>query len=270
MQDRYTGDIGDFGKYALLRALAAEDLRLGVIWYLNRSEEANSDGELINYLFAPTKSNPLSDCDPWLYSQMRDLVCCNRQVSEVAVRKILPGDTIFFDQALPFAKSQRSVPRKLWQHAREQWCQEALRSARDADVVFLDPDNGLANVPITRCSYKSSLKYVFVDELQPYLHRGQSIVLYHHQTRHGTFAEQVENNLNYLEQWTDTERPWAVTYHRGQARAYFILASASHRHTLTNRCIRLLQSAWGTKGHFKGFRIRDEKIDPLNGGWRTL
>lgn len=34
MQDRYVGDIGDFGKYGLLRALCAHDLSLGVVWYL--------------------------------------------------------------------------------------------------------------------------------------------------------------------------------------------------------------------------------------------
>ena len=42
MQDQYVGDIGDFGKYGLLRHLtgmrgdaAPEDaLRLGVVWYL--------------------------------------------------------------------------------------------------------------------------------------------------------------------------------------------------------------------------------------------
>ena len=34
MQDRYVGDIGDFGKYGLLRALCGRDLYLGVVWYL--------------------------------------------------------------------------------------------------------------------------------------------------------------------------------------------------------------------------------------------
>ena len=30
MQNSYVGDIGDFGKYALLNALAGDELRLGV------------------------------------------------------------------------------------------------------------------------------------------------------------------------------------------------------------------------------------------------
>ena len=41
LQNRYTGDIGDFAKYRLLRALAgegADSLRLGVCWYLTLDE----------------------------------------------------------------------------------------------------------------------------------------------------------------------------------------------------------------------------------------
>ena len=39
MQNKYVGDIGDFGKYVLLRRLACPEftespLSLGVIWYL--------------------------------------------------------------------------------------------------------------------------------------------------------------------------------------------------------------------------------------------
>ena len=41
MQNRYTADLGDFGKYGLLKALCQSyiedeepNLRLGVVWYL--------------------------------------------------------------------------------------------------------------------------------------------------------------------------------------------------------------------------------------------
>jgi len=35
MRDSYVADVGDFGKYALLNALAGNDLRLGVFWCRN-------------------------------------------------------------------------------------------------------------------------------------------------------------------------------------------------------------------------------------------
>ena len=34
MQNRYTGDIGDFGKLGLLRQLGRTGLSIGVNWYL--------------------------------------------------------------------------------------------------------------------------------------------------------------------------------------------------------------------------------------------
>ena len=50
MQNRYTGDIGDFGKLGLLRALQASSLTVGVNWYLVPDENHNSDGRHVQYL----------------------------------------------------------------------------------------------------------------------------------------------------------------------------------------------------------------------------
>ena len=75
MQDQYVGDIGDFGKYGLLRYLtgmrdddASEDaLRLGVAWYLF-PDGGNNDGKFTDYLRNPKpRDSKLRDCDPELY-----------------------------------------------------------------------------------------------------------------------------------------------------------------------------------------------------------
>ena len=50
MQNRYVGDIGDFGKYGLLRALC-HGRRLGVAWYLYPDEAHN--GGIVQYLCEP-------------------------------------------------------------------------------------------------------------------------------------------------------------------------------------------------------------------------
>jgi hypothetical protein len=63
MQDRYVGDVGDFGKYGLLRSLAA-DLSLGVVWYLGPEESHNADGKHIGYLNSTQKNLiKFRDCD---------------------------------------------------------------------------------------------------------------------------------------------------------------------------------------------------------------
>ena len=73
MQNRYTGDVGDFGKYGLLRALCLPEgdrgpaLRLGVVWYLTSDESHNNDGRHIGYLEpTPKNAKTLRVCDPSL------------------------------------------------------------------------------------------------------------------------------------------------------------------------------------------------------------
>ena len=52
MQGRYAGDIGDYVKFSLLRAIA-DPGDLGVIWYLYPDERHNNDGRHIEYLDQP-------------------------------------------------------------------------------------------------------------------------------------------------------------------------------------------------------------------------
>ena len=55
LENRYVGDVGDFGKYGLLKALCLPskvpggcNLSLGVVWYLVPDE--SKDGKLTGYL----------------------------------------------------------------------------------------------------------------------------------------------------------------------------------------------------------------------------
>ena len=57
MQYRYAGDVGDFGKFGLLRHLcretAQDKLKPGVIWYKTtpgKKEEESPHGKFTNYL----------------------------------------------------------------------------------------------------------------------------------------------------------------------------------------------------------------------------
>ena len=74
MQDRYTGDVGDFGKYGLLRALvgihpAGSSRSLGVVWYVTDAEiedvDPQGDGRHLSYLEQPAR---FRECDPQLFS----------------------------------------------------------------------------------------------------------------------------------------------------------------------------------------------------------
>ncbi len=47
MQDRYAGDIGDFGKFSLLTELSKQGLAIGINWYKTEPmiSEKNNDGD---------------------------------------------------------------------------------------------------------------------------------------------------------------------------------------------------------------------------------
>ena len=61
MQDRYAGDVGDFGKLGMLRRIAATGLKVGVNWYLTfkPEEHVNEDGKHIGYI----KDRAFAECD---------------------------------------------------------------------------------------------------------------------------------------------------------------------------------------------------------------
>ena len=52
MQDSYVGDIGDFGKYGLLRKFQAFDITLAINWYrvIPKIQTIQNDGKYIDYL----------------------------------------------------------------------------------------------------------------------------------------------------------------------------------------------------------------------------
>ena len=51
MQDRYAGDVGDFGKFYLLKKVFVPTRKnIGIVWYNYDNEEHNADGLHIGYL----------------------------------------------------------------------------------------------------------------------------------------------------------------------------------------------------------------------------
>lgn len=102
MQDRYTGDIGDFGKLGLLRRLS-ERLSIGVSWYLVPDESHNGDGQHIDYL---TK-NSFRACGPTLFDTLAQIVGSDqRKVTALENPTIL--SSVYYSEVLDF-----TAPRSL-------------------------------------------------------------------------------------------------------------------------------------------------------------
>ena len=103
MQNRYTGDIGDFGKLGLLRQLSRTGLSLGVNWYLTRDETRNGDGRYIGFL----KNDAFRTCDEQLWSVLGQIVDAGkRQVSALERPDILRAT--FYSRMLELSEYYRA------------------------------------------------------------------------------------------------------------------------------------------------------------------
>jgi hypothetical protein len=244
VQDRYVGDVGDFGKYGLLRALCADDLSLGVVWYLVPDEEGTADGGQVGWANQDTSTmRRYMPCDPELYhALLRILRDGDRSVRAVRERGVLPEGTVFYEEVLSFAGTPsvgRAAKERRLEH-RKAWAWDALAATRGCDVVFADPDNGLeprAGVPRHRLT---GPKYAYFDELAPYLDRGQSLVVYHHLHRSLAHEGQVRDRLSQVEERLGES--FALRYRPGTGRAFFVVPAEAHREVLSRRTSRLVRN----------------------------
>lgn len=248
MQDRYVGDVGDFGKYGLLRSLCRGDeggapLRLGVLWYRFDGDDstAPNDGRHTDYLSQPSRHERcLRRCDPELFDTMLNLVSNDRSIAAVEASGALPADTEFFSEGLSFMET----PPEERDGKRRRWLKAGLRQVKEAEVVFFDPDNGL-ETPSNISTSPKGPKYVYYDDLQPCWERGQSLVVYHHIARNASAVQQIRGRCRELRQKLSGAEPIAIRFRRRTPRVYFVLARPEHAGRLKYRIDGLLDSSWG-------------------------
>lgn len=263
MKDGYVGDIGDFGKYGLLRALCGDnqgppDLGLGIVWCLNNDKEKakggglKKDGKFTEFL---NENHPKKDlyrqCDERLYDTLADIVHNDRRkVASIRQSDLFPPGTVFHEPELTFRDmpgiGTAATVRRL-EH-REAWVDGAVKATVGCDVVFLDPDNGLEVKSAKRHCSKGP-KYVFYDELTGYLKREQSLIIYQHVWREpiDRIAEQRVNEIRNSFGFKDLR---VISFHPYQVRLYIIIPAPAHQDVLINRLDSFLEkSRW--KNHFK-------------------
>jgi hypothetical protein len=182
VRHNFVNDIGDYAKYALLRAICASStipMRLGVIWYLTDHAEDNGDGRKRAHLYQDGWEN----LDPELLAAMRRIENAQQHQGElnlsiIEASGILPIDTAYFSEPIP--RVQGNAQQRVAQ--RVAWFGRARKTVAGADLVFLDPDNGLQvrSAPLTS---PLASKYATVAEIASLLDGGAGVVLYQHGSR---------------------------------------------------------------------------------------
>lgn len=244
-------DVGDFGKYGLLRHFIAPGhphtpgLSLGIVWYRVPNEDRGNDGKYVEYLSAVgSKRDYFRECDPDLYDALQAVISKGeRSVSSIRQAGIFPWNTVFFEEPLSYESSGGLLGRNQRLGLRRRWLDEAVAAVKGCALVFLDPDNGLEAG--TRPYGLKGPKYVFFNDVSNFLQSGNSVIIYHHLGRQGTAREQIARRFEQLQQvlppgWSQ----WALQYHRGTSRVYFVLAAPESEEQLWALTSDFLLSSW--------------------------
>jgi hypothetical protein len=252
MQDRYVGDIGDYGKFALLRVICDDKsgdyhLRLAIVWYLFPDESHNNDGRHTSYLY----KEYFRHLDPELFDELKLLVeSGNRRVSAIAEKRLFRQETNFFEEyvsrkidgGLSFLPSERVT-------YRAKWLNDCLAATLDRDIVFFDPDNGIEISSVDKKHPKAG-KYVFWDELREFSNRGQSLIVYHHLNRTASVYQQMDALTERLSREIPGRyRVVRLIFRRGSCRSYWLVLQSDIAELVEDRVVEMMRSGW--REHFE-------------------
>jgi hypothetical protein len=125
MRDQYAGDISDVLKFAFLRALAGDDRTLGVAWYYAPDSDGRADGRHLEW----RGEGAWRLLDAQLQAGLSALP--ERSVAAPERAAIWPKGALFRRDPMP-QRLRRSA-----------WAARKRAALEGADIIFLDPDNGL-------------------------------------------------------------------------------------------------------------------------------
>lgn len=246
MQDRYSGDVGDFGKFSLIRALLPKDkFKLGVIWYLYPDESHNNDGRHIEYL----NKDEYLRCDRELRNKLKTITTNKRFVSELESCGILPNNTTFFSEKLDFhlanmTQTQHDKNTRL--KKREQWLENAVDETANCNALFLDPDNGLEIKSCSKTSMIKAGKFAYYNEVKELFKNKDICVIYHHMNMNNPHEEQIKARAHELrEKISPSGKIFAARFKPYSPRAYFILTSQSKENQIEQSFKDFLESPCG-------------------------
>jgi len=135
MRDQYAGDVSDLLKFAFLRALAGADRTLGIAWYYAPGDDGRADGRHLEWRDEPAWVK----LDAELHASLAALT--ERSIAALEGTTIWPRGTLFHREPMP-PRVERSA-----------WGARKREVLSGANIVFLDPDNGLGGETEKHATY---------------------------------------------------------------------------------------------------------------------
>lgn len=225
MQDRYSADIGDFGKFQMLRYLFSNTKHtLSQIWYLYPDENHNNDGMYINYF------HKVKGFDHELENSFKKIISTKRNVEALQNANLLENIKYF---SHIIEEDKDLVYRKIW-------FKKALDFSKNSDFILTDSDNGIA----IKCQKASksleilgfdkfkdrskSGKYIFLDEIKELFEVANCLIIYHHLNRCFAHDLQIENLTKTLKK--EFNIVFAIKHKPYSPRVFFFLCKEQEKY----------------------------------------
>ena len=149
MRDQYAGDVSDVLKLAFLRALAGTDRKLGIAWYYAPGDDGRPDGRHLEW----RDEAAWRRLDEDLHAGLATLP--ERSIAALERAAIWPTGKLFHREPMP-TRAERS-----------RWGKRKRNVLDGANLVFLDPDNGIG---------KETEKHATFSEIRLLRKTGRAIV----------------------------------------------------------------------------------------------
>jgi len=176
VQNRYSGDVGDFGKFGLLRHLLNDSqYSLGINWYLFPDEGHNEDGKFTRYLLNPD----FELCDSGLHNKLKTVVSNKRCVQALEKSNLFRCKTTYFSNTVDFYTdfpSQTKKNKETRLSLRKKWQANTIANLSNSNVLFIDPDNGLQIESCKSLNQKKSGKFAYFNEISKF-HEGKAFTV---------------------------------------------------------------------------------------------
>lgn len=202
----------------MLRYIADVGTVIGVNWYLTDDDESN-DGKFKDYL----QNDKMRKYDEHVFLKLKEIKNSDTKVTvqDIQNNEIIPR-AIFYDEMI----DSNGTPEER-RNSRSLWFKRSLDVLEKADIVFMDPDNGL--LVKGDGSKRGAEKYVLPEEVIRYFECGHDVVYYCQRGRRP--ETEWKKYLNIIPAKLPVAGVIVLTYHKGTQRSYvFLLHEESYLH----------------------------------------
>ena len=250
MQDRRVAEIGDFGKFGLLRRICGCDGRFGdgrslaVLWYRTIDGAAETPTARPAWLDRPDEFRP---CDPLLFDTLDEIVASGlRETHSIEIAELL-GDVAFHSDLWSFdgmsSQQMRDVERR-------RLFLGALKVVGENQVVCIDadagpmPDGVVPNAP-------DATRWIGWDEMVALAALRRTLVVGRPAEDDVPIQRQVVRGaVELIERLRLDVRPIPMIFLGETSRVHFVIPAPDDVDTIQERCVSLVDSDDPWSHHF--------------------